>query len=219
VILDLKESFYSQRNAEVAEQQKAYMKDLFPYIGLKKPLRASLQKKIFSSFAIKEEKQLLELILGLWKEEEREFQYAAMDLAIKHRKLLTSKSLPILEKLIRSKSWWDTVDTLASNLLGPILYKYAENIPLMDAWIEDEDFWIRRSALLYQLKWKKGTDEKKLFLFCEKQMGEKEFFIRKAIGWVLREYSKTSPEAVRAFVDKHQDTLSGLSKREASKYL
>lgn len=219
MISELKEAFYKHRNLESAQKQKAYLKDLFPFVGLQKPLRASLQKEIFSSFSIQDEKTLLEFLQKLWGEDEREFQYAAMDLAIKHRKLLTDKSLPILEKLIRQKSWWDTVDTIAGNLLGFVLRKYPDKINLMDEWIEDDCLWIRRSALLYQLKWKKETDEQKLFSFCQKRMEEKEFFIRKAIGWILREYSKTNPQSVKSFVEAHENRLSGLSKREATKYL
>jgi len=121
--------------------------------------------------------------------------------------------------MIRTNSWWDTVDTIAPNLVGHLVKTHHELTKLMDQWIEDPYLWIRRAALLHQLRWKEMTDEETLFRYCQKTMHEKDFFIRKAIGWVLREYSKTNPRSVKKFIAKYQSNLSPLSIREGSKYL
>lgn len=220
ILIDkLRESFHSQADEKIAREKSAYLKGLFSFVGLPKPLRDSLQKPLFQQHPVRSEEELEELILALWEMHEREFQYAALDLAQKYHKLISEKSFPLIETLIRTKSWWDSVDLLAGNSLGKLLQKHPHLQEKMETWIDDPDRWIRRSALLFQLKYKQRTNEERLFRFCKKRMGETEFFIRKAIGWVLREYSKTHPSSVRAFVEEHKTQLSGLSYREASKYL
>ena len=159
------------------------------------------------------------ILLGLWQKDYREFHYTALCFAQKHRKILTPEILPTLETLIRNKSWWDTVDTIAPNLVGHLVKTYPALSKIMDRWIEDPYLWIRRAALLHQLRWKDETDKEKLFSYCEKNLHEKDFFIRKAIGWALREYSKTDPKAVEKFIKLHESRLSNLSIREGSKYL
>jgi 3-methyladenine DNA glycosylase AlkD len=127
--------------------------------------------------------------------------------------------LEIFEYLIRTKSWWDTVDDIAANLVGPLLSDYPELIKVMDSWIQDENIWIRRTALIFQLKWKKQTDTNRLFTYCGQVMHERDFFIRKAIGWALRQYSKTDPVAVKQFIQDNQFKLSPLSIKEGGKYV
>jgi len=202
-------AFYASSNQDVAEGQAAYMKDLFPFLGIAAPLRRQLQRTHFPKTDDRLEVETW--IYALWDRDEREFQYAALDLAEKHKKLLT---LPLLEELVSTKSWWDSVDLLASKLVGHIALPQE-----MDRWIKDKNMWIRRSALLFQLKKKEKTDEKRLFAYIERTAHEKEFFIRKAIGWALREYSKSRPSVVQSFVEKMGDSLSPLSIREGSKYL
>lgn len=219
LIQTLNTAFIGARNQEIALAQAAYMKNQFPFLGIKTPDRRQLQKEILAGFKAKDEKELLEVAQQIWKMEEREFQYAALEVLERQSKLLTPFSLPVLEQFIRNKSWWDTVDFLAANLIGGVVAKNLTLLDTMDQWIEDENFWIRRSALLSQLKWKKKTDMERLFRYCTLTMHEKEFFIRKAVGWVLREYSKTDVESVRAFVHEYADQLSGVSMREATKYL
>ena len=132
----------------------------------------------------------------------------------------TTASLPLIERMIREGAWWDFVDEIASNVIGGMLKRQPENMwPVLDRYIEDDDMWIRRTAILAQLKFKQETDFEKLASYCEACMDEKEFFIRKAIGWSLREYAKREPGKVKAFVAKHEQRLSGLSKREALKNL
>jgi 3-methyladenine DNA glycosylase AlkD len=219
LIKELTSAFRAKANPEIAVRQHAYMKEHFPYHGIQKPLRAELQKKLFLQYPIRSEEALADATLKLWELPEREFQYAALDLWEKYRKLVSAESFSTIEHLIRTKSWWDTVDDLSGDILGSLLRKEPTLKKTMEQWIDDPDMWIRRSALLFQLKYKADTDEETLFRFCQKRMGEKEFFIRKAIGWVLREYAKTEPSRVAKFLQRHRSSLSGLSYREASKHL
>jgi 3-methyladenine DNA glycosylase AlkD len=219
MIKDLEKQFKASANPEIALKKSAYMRNLFPYLGLTKPQREILEKEIFNKTKVQNFAALQKILLDLWKQEPREFQYTALCFAQKHRKILTPEILPTLESMIRSKSWWDTVDTIAPNLVGHLVKTHPELSRVMDQWIEDPYLWIRRAALLHQLRWKEDTDEEKLFGYCQKTLHEKDFFIRKAIGWVLRECSKTNPKAVKKFITLHQTRLSNLSIREASKYL
>lgn len=126
--------------------------------------------------------------------------------------------IPLLEWLITTKSWWDTVDALATKSVGAVAKKYPETIPeTIEGWAYGEHLWLRRTAILFQLKYKAETDEELLYRYIEQNADSKEFFIQKAIGWVLREYSKTDPDSVRNFIETHP--LAKLSIREGSKYL
>ncbi len=131
----------------------------------------------------------------------------------------TPAFLPVAEHMIATKSWWDTVDLLAANVVGPLVAATPALRSEMDRWLVSDDLWLARSALLHQLKWKGDTDADWLFAACLTRAGDTEFFLRKAIGWALREYSKTDAAAVRRFVSDHDAELSGLSKREALKWL
>ncbi len=213
----LQKAFSANRDLTSAKKQSDYLKGHFPFFGLPKPKRAEIELSVFKQFPVKNEKELQNLLTQLWKKEEREFHYAALSLARRNRKYYTPKIFDTLEKMIRNKSWWDTVDDLASNHIGFLLQKFPELIQKMDAWNKDPHLWIRRTSLIYQLKWKEKTDEKKLFQLCHNLKDEKDFFIRKAIGWCLREYSKTNAKAVRSCLEK--TTFSPLSMREASKYI
>jgi 3-methyladenine DNA glycosylase AlkD len=216
MIDDIKRIFISAANPEIALKQSAYMRNLFPFLGITKPQRELLEKEIFKKASLQDLPLLLQ---KLWEQDHREFHYTALCFAQRHRKLLTPEILPLLETMIRTKSWWDTVDTIAPHLIGHLVKTHPELIKVMDLWIDDPYLWIRRAALLFQLRWKKETDEKRLFSYCQKTMHEKDFFIRKAIGWVLREYSKTHPASVKSFISCHRSNLSPLSIREGSKYL
>lgn len=217
LIQTLSTLFQKERDPVYAKKQSAYLKDQFLFFGISKPKRAALQKEVFAPLKFKEE-ELQKIARDLWKSPEREFKYAAIDLLIKHKKHLTDSSLSLLETMIRTHSWWDTVDLIGSHLVGSIVFRFPKLRDNMDKWISDPHLWIKRSALLCQLKWKKDTDEKRLAEYCEALIYEKDFFLRKGIGWVLREYSKTNPDFVLKFIKSHPE-LSPLSIREASKYL
>jgi 3-methyladenine DNA glycosylase AlkD len=156
----------------------------------------------------------------LWMQEKRECQYAATDLLLMYKGLWTQETIDLFKMCITQRSWWDTVDDIATNCVGALCLRFPDLIHrVLDLWIKDTNMWLRRSALLFQLKYKQNTGAQRLFKYCAETMHEKEFFIRKAIGWVLREYSKTCPEAVAQFVSDHSSELSSLSKREACKYI
>lgn len=218
LIEELETVFKNFSNETLAERQKHYVRNLFSYYGLPKPIRDSLQKPILKKYFTKDEKEVKKTLNELWKKEQREFQYTALDIADAFLKFSSKEMLASFETMIRKKSWWDTVDML-SGLVGNLLLKHEDLISQMDKWILDENLWIRRSALIFQLKWKDRTDQTRLFKYCSLTMHESDFFIRKAIGWALRQYSKTNPSDVKKFIYENQKTLSPLSTKEAGKFL
>lgn len=215
----LKEEFEKLQDPAHAIQQSAYMRNLFPFLGLKKPIRALIQKELFKAYPPRSEEELIHLIGELWQMPYREYQMAALDLAYTYRKLWTPKIFQTFETLIRTKSWWDSVDTIAPKLVGTLLSKHPKLHIHMDRWIEEDYMWIRRSALIYQLSYKEATHTERLFKYCTLRMHEKEFFIRKAIGWSLRNYARTNPHAVLQFALQQKSSLAPLSYREATKHL
>ncbi len=203
--------FRRHENREKAKPMEDYMRNQYPFLGLKTP-------EFWSKHGIPAADQLLDVVRQLWLLPEREFQNVAMAFLEKHGKQAKISDIDIFESLITTKSWWDTVDYLASHTMGDHLSKYPELIPsYTERWMASDDFWLRRTAILYQLRYKQRTDVERLFDFINRCKEEKEFFIRKAIGWALREYSKTDEQAVRAFVGATR--LSPLSEREALKYV
>lgn len=214
----LKFHFENNRNEQNAGPMKKYMKDLFPFLGIKTPERTRLTKLFYQQSGILKQDFQHEFVLELWEQPEREYQYAAIDYISRSLKKLVKEDLPLFEKLITTKSWWDTVDMLAQKPVGTI----AQNNPevtseTIEDWAFGDLLWLRRTAILFQLKYKERTNEDLLYRYIEGNTDSKEFFIQKAIGWSLREYSKTNPESVRGFIENH--TLAPLSVREGSKYL
>ncbi len=197
----------------------AYMRGQFPFMGIPGPTRAALQRAAREGLGKPSEQDIIELAEALWAMPEREYQYAACDLLARHATIVRAHALPRVKELILTKSWWDTVDHLASHVVGTMVAGHPNLAIEMDGWIEDGNMWVIRTAILHQLKFKSRTDSARLFRYCERAAGHREFFIRKAIGWALREYSKTDSAAVRQFVAGHDATLSGLSKREAVLWL
>jgi 3-methyladenine DNA glycosylase AlkD len=130
---------------------------------------------------------------------------------------MTPEFLPTAGQLITTKPWWDTVDTLADHVVGMIVARHPEAVSTMDSWLLDDNLWLARTALLHQLTYRDRTDVDRLFRYCLARADHKDFFIRKAIGWALRQYAWTDPEPVRAFVEEHRAVLSPLSVREALK--
>lgn len=205
-----------------ASRMAAYMKvtDASTFYGAQKPDRSHTVKAMKSNFAIESQAAYEQSVGELWNLPHREEKYLALDLARMHKEYITPSALDLYESMIRTGAWWDFVDDIASNLAGGVLLENRkETKKIMDRWIKDEDMWIRRAAILSQLRHKKETDHRMLFKYCRSCMHESEFFIRKAIGWALREYSKTDPERVLEFVEKERSNLSGLSYREGTKVL
>ncbi|MGG0719010.1 DNA alkylation repair protein [Robertmurraya massiliosenegalensis] len=217
-VVELEKLFEKNRNEEHAGPMEKYMRDQFPYLGIKTPERKVLLKEFFQTSGILNKPLQQDFILSLWEKDAREYQYAALFYLEKMVKKLQRSDLELLENLITTKSWWDTVDTIAPKLVGYIATKYPEVIPdKIEQWAISDDIWLRRTAILFQLKYKERTNEELLSRYIKENAQEKEFFIRKAIGWALREYSKTNPQFVRHFIET--TPLSNLSIREGSKYI
>jgi 3-methyladenine DNA glycosylase AlkD len=206
----------SHANPTVAGPMQAYMKGHFPFLGIKTPERNMLTSSFIKEHGVPHGDELDSIVRALWAMPEREFHYTAMILLEKQRKKATKMQIELLEELICSKSWWDTVDLLAGHLVGNLFTLYPELISVyIKRWMESENMWLQRTAILFQLGYKQRTDSRLLFDCIRRVADSKEFFIRKASGWALREYSKTNEAAVRQFV---ADTvLSPLSVREALK--
>ncbi|GIH05101.1 hypothetical protein Rhe02_31680 [Rhizocola hellebori] len=200
-----------------AVSMSAYMRDQFPFLGIPSPQVRQLIRE--TPLAKPTEAQLREVALDLWQLPEREFQYVACVHLRRYVKVCGPGFIDVARQLIVTKPWWDTVDTLASHTVGPLVRAHPELVATMDSWIDDENMWLARTALIHQLGYKSATDSVRLFGYCQRRADHPDFFIRKAIGWSLREYAKTNPEAVRAFVHANEGTLSGLSEREALKNL
>lgn len=206
-------AFTGEADTARAAAMAAYMRDLFPFLGLPTPVRRAASRPLLAETKGWPEADLAALARACWALPEREYQYFACDVLVKRAGSLSPDFVPVLRELVTTKSWWDTVDALASRVAGPLVTAHPRLLTVMDAWIAEEDFWLARIALLHQLTYKAATDAGRLFAYCERRAGDGEFFVRKAIGWALREYAKTDPDAVRAFVAR--TALSGLSRREA----
>ncbi|MDE2593314.1 MAG: DNA alkylation repair protein [Burkholderiales bacterium] len=201
-------------DAERAGPMRAYMKDQFPFLGVATPAR----RQAVAFLGREWDGDILAVAQSLWALPEREYQYVACDLLRQHVQGLMDTDLSILYLLILDKSWWDTVDSLAVTV-GALVQQYPRLIAQMDEWIANPNLWIRRVALLHQLAWKSETDQDRLFGYCLRRAGDTDFFIRKAIGWALRQYARENPTAVARFIRSHENQLSGLSIREAMKHL
>ncbi|MGN8845476.1 DNA alkylation repair protein [Bacillus sp. 522_BSPC] len=210
---------YTQHmDRDYAEWSENYLRNQFAFLGIRTPIRRKLTKQFFREYGVPTKENLKGIIFILWERSEREYQKAALDILEKVKKELTPDDMPWLSSLLVKKSWWDTVDVLSPHIMGNLFTIYPELIAqYADQWIVDDNFWLQRSALLYQLYYKKRTDEKRLFQYILSRADSDEFFVQKAIGWVLREYAKTNPVAVRDFVSFND--LKPLSRREALKNL
>ena len=214
----LQAAFESRRNEENALPMKAYMRNQFDFLGIQAPERAAMEKAFLKAHGLPPESEFEAIITRLWELPEREYAYFAMHLMEKWRKRATPGLVTLLEYTITTKSWWDTVDLIASRLVGSLFQAYPELIePCTDRWMASGNMWLQRTCLLFQLKYKQTTNTELLFGFIERLSGSKEFFLQKAIGWALRELSKTDSGAVLAFVNSHE--LAPLSRREALKVL
>ena len=203
-------------NPEDAIHMKAYMKDQFEFLGVKTPVRRKLSKVFFkknSSLAID-----WKFIHQAWENPYREMQYVVLDYLQLKQKALTPSDLPKIKKLAQTKPWWDTIDFLCRSV-GFICLHYPETKKFVLEWSRDEDFWLRRIAIEHQLLQKEETDVQLLEQILINNLNQTEFFINKAIGWALRDYSKTNPDWVLEFIEKYKDKLSKLSIKEGSKYL
>jgi 3-methyladenine DNA glycosylase AlkD len=199
-----------------ASAMAAYMKGKFVFFGIKTARRRALMKSHVPRTS--DWTQLVTFVELCFAAPQRELHYIAVDTLGDNWRAWTPEVLDLLERLTLTQSWWDTVDPLSSRA-GKALTLFPEQSGRPDQWIEHPDFWLQRLALLYQLRAKEQTDTERLARYVEKTMSSREFFLRKAIGWALRQYGYTDPAWVRAFVDSHRDGLSPLSIREATRAL
>lgn len=209
-------------NPDKAPDMQRYMKSEMPFRGVPSPERTALARRLFATHVLTDEEQWRATVLSLWRDASyREERYLAIALTGDRRYAAwqTPALLPLYEELIVTGAWWDYVDEIASRRIGPLLRRFPDELtPAMYAWTTDVDLWKRRTSIICQLTFKEETDTKLLTAAIEANLDDRDFFIRKGIGWALRQFARTEPGWVRAFVDGHPE-LSSLSVREAVKHL
>ena len=194
------------------------MKNQFDFFGIQTPIRRKIQQPFFDKKHLPTKSYSFKIIKTLWGKQEREFQLFGQELIHKYHKKFEVKDLHFFEYMITHKSWWDTVDFIAVHLVGEYFKLYPElKNKVIKKWIASNNMWLQRTAIIFQLKYKNNIDTNLLSFTINKLLNSKEFFINKAIGWMLREYSKTNPIWVVAFCNK--TNLHSLSKREALRLL
>ena len=213
LISDLEEN----RNELLAVSMERYMQDKFRFLGVRGATRTEIYKKYFPE-ARKSKVIDWNFIETCWNKEEREFQYVVVYYLKAMQKFLKREDISRLKYLIVTKSWWDTVDLLAK-VVGSLVIRIEGYDQIMLEWSKDSNIWLKRVAILYQLSLKEKVDEIILDKILVNNLGDSEFFINKAIGWALRDYSKSNPEWVTKFIEKNRENMANLSLREASKYL
>ena len=216
-LLDLITDFEENRNELLAESMSKYMQDKFRFLGIRGATRTEIYKKYFPD-ARKTKIIDWDFVESCWNKEEREFQYVVVYYLKAMQKFLKREDISKLKYLIVTKSWWDTVDLLAK-VIGSLVIRIEGYDQIMLEWSKDSNIWLKRVAILYQLSLKDKVDKQVLDRILENNLGDNEFFINKAVGWALRDYSKYNPEWVREFIKKNKDNMANLSIREASKYI
>ena len=215
----LDQNLCAARDPSRAVGMAAYMRGQFLFLGLTAPALRALERTALAGFPAPTEAELRLIVEACWARPEREFQYVGCDYLRIHEAVPGPGFLAVTRTLITTKSWWDTVDPLATRIVGSLVRRHPTLTAEMDAWSTDDDLWLVRTAILHQLHYGAATDTGRLFGYCARQAGHRDFFVRKAIGWALRHYARTDPEAVRAFVAANRDRLAPLSVREATKHL
>ncbi len=216
---ELRAALEAVADPDQAEPMARYMRNQFAFLGVKSPALRQAAKPTLAAGRRADGDQLIGFARTCWDQPEREFQYVGALLTRRWVATLDPRHLHDLRYLVTTRPWWDTVDSLAAWSVGPLVRAHPELVATMDAWIDDDDIWLARTAILHQLSYKGDTDGDRLFRYAEARAADTEFFIRKAIGWALRQYAREEPDRVRAFVDGNRDRLSGLTVREAMKHL
>ena len=210
------EEFSANNNENKALEMATYMKNHFLFFGIPSPLRKEIQKKYYKNFILNKD-EFLSFVQKGFSFPQRELHYFTIDFLAKQKNIHCDNQLDFFEFLIKTNSWWDSVDTICSKIISPFLLKNEnEKKTWIKKWSKDENLWLRRTSIIAQLKMKEDTDLDLLKLAIESNLNSKEFFIDKAIGWALREFAKTNKEWVLDYVSK--TSLSNLSKREALKH-
>lgn len=223
LIAAVRQALHGLADAAKAAPMQAYMKSEMPFLGVQTPLHRAACREIFADFVLPSLEAWRDTILVLWRQAEyREERYAAINLTgfPAYRPFQRMKVLPMYREMITTGAWWDYVDAIAVQRLGELRRRFPRGMASqMRAWARSRDTWKRRSAIICQIKLKAETDLTLLYDAIAPAMGEREFFLRKAIGWALREHAKTDPREVIRYVRRHKDRLSPLSKREAVRNL
>ncbi len=214
----LKALLAAHAHPDQAAPMRRYMRDQFDYLGIKGPEMAALLKEHYRLHGLPPLADLDAILRDLWALPQREYQYAASGLLEKFESQLPSEFIGTIEYLLVTDSWWDTVDTIATGTVGVHFRRYPKvRRAYLARWRKSDNSWLRRAAILFQLGYKQDTDFALLCDIIRENLGSREFFINKAIGWALRQYTRTDPEAVLEFVA--QTPLDPLSAREAVKWL
>jgi 3-methyladenine DNA glycosylase AlkD len=217
-VVSLKELFEKNADPVQAAPMKKYMRDQFEYLGIKTPQNVALRKTFYTEYGLPEITELDPILRDLWSLPQREFQYVAVGLLGKFEEQLPADFIDTIEYLITTKSWWDTVDSIAGNTVGVHFKRYpAVEKKYLAKWRKSDNFWLRRTTILFQLNYKQETDFDLLCDIIRENLNSKEFFINKAIGWALRQYARVNPRAVKKFVKS--TPLHPLSRREAMKHI
>ncbi|WP_247943651.1 DNA alkylation repair protein [Streptococcus oralis] len=216
-LADLLMELDATKNPEKAGPMEAYMRHQFSFLGVAGPERNALYKKYFPS-AKKTKIIDWDFVDTCWEKEPREYQYVAANYLKTMQSYLTEDDLPKLMRLVVTKSWWDTVDIL-DRVVGSLVYDKPELGEIILQWSLSDNIWLRRVAIDHQLLRKEKTDVQLMEKVLLNNLDQTEFFINKAIGWALRDYSKTNPEWVASFIEKNKERMAELSIKEASKYL
>jgi 3-methyladenine DNA glycosylase AlkD len=214
----LREAFAAVADPARAAPMRAYLKDQFPFLGIKATERRRAQRQAWADLAEPGPEELEAILRSLWARPEREYRYAGCDLLRSRVGICPPSFLGVIEFLILTDSWWDTVDTLAVHGAGRLVREHGLEAE-MDRWCASGEPWLERAAIIHQLGWKADTDTERLGRYCRTHAASTWFFHRKAIGWALRDFARTDPDWVRVFVADLGDGLSGLSRREATKNL
>ncbi len=213
----VRDLFRAHGDPLTAQGQMAYMRNQFDYFGLKMPAWMALTKQLHATHGLPEGEDLIQLARLCFADEHRELHYFALETVQKTLKNQPSEGIELLEELILTHSWWDTVDWLAK-LVGIHFRRFPELIrPVTERWMDSGELWLQRVCLIFQLTYKEKTDTELLFNYIRRVAASREFFLQKGAGWALRQYSRTNPTAVAAFIEKEK--LAPLTKREGMRLI
>ena len=216
-LTDLLVEIEAAKDSQKADPMEAYMRHQFSFLGIAAPERNALYKKHFPC-ANKTKIIDWDFVDTCWEKESREYQYVAANYLKAMQSYLRETDLPKIERLVVTKSWWDTVDLL-DRVVGSLVYDHPELEEIILKWSLSDNIWLRRVAIDHQLLRKEKTNVQLMEKILLHNLNQTEFFINKAIGWALRDYSKTNPDWVACFIEKNKERMAELSIKEASKYL